>query len=1294
MEDDMFDDRKAHNSYYRHEMKAIRLLGSFAGTLSACAVLLACVDELAAADSDRRNPELSEKKKTLPFAAGEVLFAVKEGGDPQSVLKDLGVKFKSLRRVHSTKPAVAKVRKALKEAKLEKDSAGRFSFRGKRYHAVNEIADEELFQEALKSMSRREKALYRDCKVTFSRDADAQEAIARLKKNPDVEYAQENYRNQLHGVPLPAVSYIPNDYYLADDLNPGFWREQSWTQTYPDLWGLQKIQAVEAWNEFANPAAGPGSNVLVAVIDTGVWQEHPDLTANVFHNDNDPPGDADGDGDPDDDGNGLIDDTDGWDFSGDNDVGDPNLVEPDNDPYDDGGHGSHCAGTIAAAGNNGAGIVGVAPNAKILSVKIFPNAYDDIAAEAIRYAADFAEGGRRVIMSCSWGPGSRVPSKPVLERAIDYAVDEKGCLVVFSAGNANDDVAYYSPANYSKSIAVAASDHNDERSIWGTGSSASNFGELIDVAAPGGGDPTWASQNSNKTKDILSTMSDDSERAHSYPQQQVSSDYYRLGGTSMACPHVSGLAALIWSQNPALTNTEVKNILYTSCDDVGLPGKDEDSGWGRINAYKAMRQQPMPIIEIISLSPRRVFLAATGQVFTLSIAIKNNWLEATNVAACLTISDERFAVLGGSNYFGSLANGQTKSNADSPFTVSALAEITTIEKIPISFVITADGGYQKSQTLDLLLFPGNIQSRPWVSLDNFWHCFVMNRAVGDLDGDGTNELVASAGHPATSWTLGPWNAFDLFVFNHDGSVRPGWPVHLEMTETDIYEAGAHPTLSDLDGDGKLEIIISVRPSSMAWNVNRRNQLHVYRSDGSPYPGWPVEFGSPGDEIYVELDPVVVDLDQQPDGHKEIIVNVFQGDPENWELFQAKCYAFSHDGNFLSGWPYVFQGTIGSDDQRNFTIPAVGNVGGDPYPEVITASKTGKVHILGRNGQLKRLIDTQADGTLYRIPFITLANLDADAEDEMILCFAGTKVYAYNGDGTVVPGWPVSADNTETFEHFVLGDVNGDRALEIVALTCPSAPANQFKLYLFETNGTRLQAAVSIPGYGYSNPMPAIGDANGDGTNDVVYWVRDNTFEEYSKICAVDYHGDMLPGFPRLLAHYFPYGNSPTLSDFDQDGTLDVIVSFMGTLDNAQRGGSIYVLPLARQVAPLEWPMFQHDTEYTGRYTVPPLIGWMNEPRNTVVTPGSVVTMPARAHNFTGGPALFYDCAWYLNDVLQAGLPTGATFTIGQDRMTRLTWNVSPGINPSDVNKFEFRVWGDLFDSPKLTKTVQIIITPP
>jgi len=1147
-----------------------------------CAALLAFAHEVPAEAPRQNGTERTNAESMRAFAPGQVLIGIRDGIGLEKVLRDTGLGFKSYRRVHSIRPAVAKYKKLLKK----EPGGGGYWFKGARYDDLAKIDDGEVFKEALKSMTAREKALYRDYKVTMGNDVDVQQVVARLRQSPDVEYAQPNFLNQLHAVPLPSVPYVPNDTYVGDDLNPGYWRQGSWGQDYPDLWGLWKIQAVEAWNEFISPALGPGRDVIVAVVDTGVWRDHADLASNIFHNENDPAGDADSDGNPDDDGNGFIDDTNGWDFSGDELVDDPSLVAPDNDPSDQVGHGTHCAGTIAAVGNNGTGLIGVAPNVRILPVKIFPNAYDDVAAQAIRYAASFATGGTRVVLSDSWGPGSRAASKPVIEKAIDAAVDEHGCVAVFSAGNSDDDVAYYSPANYSKTIAVAASDRNDQRSIWNAQThSASNYGVLIDVSAPGGGDPVWGAQGLNAVKDILSTMSDDSDRAQAYPELRVAPHYYRLAGTSMACPHVAGLAALIWSGNPTLSNTDVRNIICISSDDVGPPGKDEDSGWGRINAHKAMVQQPVPIIEIVDVSPHRVLSPDVGGPFSLTVKITNKWSDATDVNVSLTISDARFRVDRGSHDFGHLAGGETKSNTDDPFTVTVLAEITDRETLSLAFRITAGGGHEWSQSVDLLLIPGTIYADPFVSLGSFWHCFLMNRAIGDLDGDGTNELVASAGHPANSWVGGPLNAFDLFVFNNDGSVREGWPVHIELADADIYEAGAHPALSDLDGDGTLEVIVSVRPSSMAWNLNRRSQLHVYRRDGSPYPGWPVELGSPGDEIYIEMAPVVADLDRHPNGRKEIVVNVFRADPDNWEVFQAECYAFGHDGTVLPGWPYVFEGTVGGDDQRNFTIPAVGNVDHDVYSEIITASKSGKVHIIGRDGRLKRLIDTHGDSSRYRIPYITLANLDLDGQDEIVVHFGGSQVYAYNGDGSLMPGWPVSTDGTETFEHVVLGDLNEDGIVEVVGVTCPSAIDNKYKIYMFEPDGSRLRTSFEVPGYGYSIPLPLIGDVNADGSSDIVYSVRDEVLEDLSKVYAVDSQGGMIAGFPKVFAHFFPYGSCPTLRDFDKDGTLDLIVNFLGTLENARVGGTIYVVPLGRQVVPLQWPMFQHDNEHTGRYTI-------------------------------------------------------------------------------------------------------------
>lgn len=313
-------------------------------TLGACValgtivVMNTCAAEAGAAGQKDWAPNTVAKE--LPFSPGQVLFGVKEGKDPNVILQEMGLGPKRLQRVHAIQPVVARYKRFLKAGNAHQDSAGGYRFRGKHYQDIDSIDDGDVFQEALQSMSPQQRTLYRDYKATFAKEIDVRQVVARLQKRADVQYAQLNYLNVLHATPLPSVSYIPDDYYLEDDLNPGYWREQSWGQDYPDLWGLQKIQAIEAWNEFNDPAQDPGQDVIVAVVDTGVWADHPDLVGNIFTNINDPVGDADGDGDPDDDGNGFI----------------------------------------------------------------------------------------------------------------DAAVDTYGCVVVFSAGNSGDDVKYYSPANYAKSI--------------------------------------------------------------------------------------------------------------------------------------------------------------------------------------------------------------------------------------------------------------------------------------------------------------------------------------------------------------------------------------------------------------------------------------------------------------------------------------------------------------------------------------------------------------------------------------------------------------------------------------------------------------------------------------------------------------------------------------------------------------------------------------------------------------------------------------------------------------------------
>lgn len=323
------------------------------------------------------------------------------------------------------------------------------------------------------------------------------------------------------------VQMIPND--------PYYQSSGSWGQSCDDLWGLKKIQCEQAWD------ISQGEGVVVAVIDTGVDYNHEDMRDNIYR-------DATGN---------VV----GYDF-----------VNNDNDPADDYGHGTHAAGTIAAMGNNNIGVVGVAPKAKIMPVKGLNaqgSGSDAGLAECIQYAVD---NGAKVL-SCSWGGEG---DSQVLVDAFHYA-DSKGCIGIAAAGNSNWDVSYFCPANIDTVLAVGATTPDDTKCDF------SNYGRKIGVVAPGGGYVTDARGYYN----VLSTLPDNSQIATSHPEYKVSNGYYILAGTSMACPHVAGVAALLFSRNPDLSPKEVRDTIEAAADDIGLAGVDDTFGYGRLNAYRA-----------------------------------------------------------------------------------------------------------------------------------------------------------------------------------------------------------------------------------------------------------------------------------------------------------------------------------------------------------------------------------------------------------------------------------------------------------------------------------------------------------------------------------------------------------------------------------------------------------------------------------------------------------------------------------------------------------------------------------
>ncbi len=285
----------------------------------------------------------------------------------------------------------------------------------------------------------------------------------------------------------------------------------------PDLggndWGLDLVHAPEVW---ARNITGQG--ITVAVVDSGVDINHPDLNDNIWLN----VGEVAGNG-IDDDGNGYVDDIRGWDF-----------VDSDNDPMDLSDHGTHVAGTIAAE-NNGFGVTGVAYNARIMPVRVLDaegyGSWSAIA-EGVRYAA---RNGADVI-NLSLG-GSGFSSE--LATAVEYAT-QQGAVVVIASGNESESQPTF-PANLAErwGIAVGAVNRNNQVASFSNLAGAS---PLSYVVAPGA--------------NVYSTTPNNT--------------YSNFNGTSMATPHVAGVAALIMSANPNLTPAQVVSLLTGTADANGI----------------------------------------------------------------------------------------------------------------------------------------------------------------------------------------------------------------------------------------------------------------------------------------------------------------------------------------------------------------------------------------------------------------------------------------------------------------------------------------------------------------------------------------------------------------------------------------------------------------------------------------------------------------------------------------------------------------------------------------------------
>jgi hypothetical protein len=429
------------------------------------------------------------------------------------------------------------------------------------------------------------------------------------------------FENELNIVPgtrvvnLPAGINVENalDRFRASNFvryaEPSYYRTLQ--QTFPNdpqfsgLYGLHNtgqgggvadsdIDAPEAWDLTTG-----SSSFIVAVFDTGIDFNHPDLAANVWVNPGEIPGNS-----IDDDGNGLVDDIRGWNWNFNN-----------NNVTDTNGHGTHVSGTIGAVGNNAVGVAGVNWNVKIMMMKIFEGSSGYAGDAAVVSAINYVINKGVKVSNHSWGGG---PFSQVLLDGIT-AARNAGHLFIAAAGNfsSNNDASPFYPASYNLDniISVAASTNTDGRasfSSWGLTS--------VDLAAPG--------------DNVLST----------WPTALITSGYNTISGTSMSTPHVVGVAALAWSFSPSSSYQQIRQAIFAGVDPNNAfrtDGPNPVATGGRLNALKTLQQLGLSVTgsspasgEVVATPPTSFTVNFSHPVDPASVQaddLKVNGISATDV---------------------------------------------------------------------------------------------------------------------------------------------------------------------------------------------------------------------------------------------------------------------------------------------------------------------------------------------------------------------------------------------------------------------------------------------------------------------------------------------------------------------------------------------------------------------------------------------------------------------------------------------------------------------------------------
>ena len=1034
-------------------------------------------------------------------------------------------------------------------------------------------------------------------RVTLAAPTDLTAAIRALAADPAVEWAEPVFTY--------GIAVLTND--------PYFGTSGAWGQPYQDLWGLYDIGAPTAWS------TTNGAGIPVAVVDTGSDATHPDLASRLLQNAADPPNGID------DDGNGFVDDTAGWDFA-----------NGDSNPTDDHGHGTHVAGTIAAVGNNGSGIVGVAWGAGILTVKGFDasgQGDNDELAAAIVYAV---QRGARVI-NMSWGGEG---FSQVIEDAFEAAA-AAGVTLVAAAGNNGGDAGRFYPCSERRVICVGASTPTLGRAWF------SNYGGTLDLLAPGGadfGDPS--------APNILSLKA-----AGTFPGYTVGDQLVRFNGTSMASPHTAGAAALvlaavpaIGSQPPLLRAEQVRQALRRAAAPAFASGWDPDSGYGRLSVAAAITDAQGGRGAARILTHRSELGVGGGMVRgTASCTGLASWQlaigEGPVPTSWTTFASGAAAIVDGN--FGTWNPGNLgEGNHVIRLLVTCAGGRVYEDRLEVLLdrvSLITPYGTEGVRSGDLVPITGTAAipdmlsfqvrySNPWKPGGDTWHTEGITLAGGGIG-------------PVMEGPLGTWDTsvvtrptrflLQVAVLRPGGieeysepnrflvvdpDLHPGWPkpfpMPLQLQYTNIED---NATVADLDGDGIPEMV-----------VVGGDQVHALRADGSEAPGWPRML--PLSHV-TGRSPAIADLDG--DGPPEVVVG-----SNDWGVT-----IFEHDGQLrrapdgFFGW-WIALGDVIGDGRKEIVVT------GDRIPFVTVFDRHGdQVVPASLPCQIPAPPGTVPDVSLPSPP--ALGDLDGDGKDDIVVLQRNERLglYACHGDGTALPGFPIDLGPT-SFSYGitapVLGDIDADGRLDIVvssdgcdtwafdrnANALPGFPwhppfqvirCSPTALTQLDGNfglevvlGGRVDSDPGIPGlpapsvgsgvawvlrrgaqvvsgwprfyeWGYAVNGPVVLDVDADGGRDLLF----DGGSVWFPVNAAHADGTPMEGFPRptVTGSHMQVVNVSAVADFDGDGLLEQFwIGNQKVQDvDGNFSGPMYLwdIPAARRRSAWDWTMLRHDAAHTG-----------------------------------------------------------------------------------------------------------------